>query len=45
MIKHAIGITIATEPECVDQLWHDKNDQMDSNELLAELMRHIEAAL
>lgn len=45
LIKHAISITIATEPECVDELWHDQNDQMDSNELIAELMRHIEAAL
>ena len=45
LIKHAIGITIATERECVDELWHDENDQMDSNELLVELMRQIEVAL
>ena len=45
LIRNARAITIATEPECVDELWHDKNDRMDSNDLLAELMRHIEAAL
>lgn len=45
LIRNAVAITIATEPECVDELWHDENDRMDSNELLAELMLHIEAAL
>ena len=34
---------IATEQECVEELWHDENDRMDSNKLLAELMRHIKA--
>ena len=45
LIKNAVAITIATEPECVEELWHDEDDRMDSDELLAELMRHIEAAL
>lgn len=45
LIKNAVAITIATEPECVEELWHDENDRMNSNELLAELIRHIEAAL
>jgi hypothetical protein len=45
LIRNAVAITIATEPECVDELWHDDDDRMDSNELLAELVRHIEAAL
>lgn len=45
LIRNAVAITIATEPECVEELWHDENDRMDSNELLAELMRHIELAL
>lgn len=45
LIRNAVAITIATEPECVEQLWHDEDDRMDSEELLAELMRHIDAAL
>ena len=45
LIRNAVAITIATEPECVDELWHDEDDRMDSNELLAEFIRHIEAAL
>ena len=45
LIRNAVAITIATEPECVDELWHDEADRMDSNDLLAELIRHIEAAL
>lgn len=45
LIKNAIAITIATEPECIKELWDDEGDLMDSDELLAELMRHIDAAL
>ena len=45
LIRNALAITIATEPECVDDLWHDEEDRMDSGELLAELIKHIEAAL
>ena len=45
LIRNAVAITIATEPECVEELWHDEDDRMGSAELLAELMRHIDAAL
>jgi len=45
LIRNAVAITIATEPECVEELWHDEEDRMDSDELLAEMMRHIDAAL
>lgn len=45
LIRNATAITIATEPECVKELWHDEEDRMDADELLAELMRHIDAAL
>lgn len=45
LIRNAVAITIATEPECVEELWHDEDDRMDSDELLAELVRHIGAAL
>jgi len=45
LIRNAAAITIATEPECVQELWHDEDDRMDADELLAELMRHIDAAL
>jgi hypothetical protein len=45
LIMNAVAITIATEPECVYELWHDEDDRMDTNELLAEFIRHIEAAV
>lgn len=45
LIRNAIAVTIATEPECVDDLWHDEADRMYSDELLAELIKHVEAAL
>lgn len=45
LIRNAVAITIATEPECVEELWRDEDDRMDSDGLLVELMRHIDAAL
>lgn len=45
LIRNAVAITIATEPECVEELWHDEDDRMGSEDLLAELILHIEAAL
>lgn len=45
LIRNAVAVTIATEPECVDDLWHDEADRMYTDELLAELIKHIEAAL
>lgn len=45
LIKNAVAITIATEAECVEEEWLDDNDQMTANELLAELLAHIDKAL
>ncbi len=45
LIKNAVAITIAREDQCVEELWQDERDQMNSNDLLAELMRHIAEAL
>lgn len=45
LIKNAIAITIATEAECVKQEWLDDEDQMNSDELLEELLAHINKAL
>ncbi len=45
LVKNAVAITIATEAECVDDLWLDENDEMSSDELLAELLAHIDKAL
>lgn len=45
LIRNATAISIATEPECVKELWQDVDDRMDSDELLAEMLRHIDAAL
>lgn len=45
LIKNAITITIATEAECVEEEWLDGEDQMNSDELLNELLTHIHKAL
>jgi len=45
LVKNAIAITIATEAECVDDLWLDEDDKMSSDDLLAELLAHIDKAL
>lgn len=45
LIKNASIVTIATEEECVAQLWRDQNDRMDSENLLARMMDHIHAAM
>lgn len=45
LIKNAVAITIATEAECVEEEWLDDKDQMNSNELLQELLGHINKAL
>lgn len=45
LIKGAKAITIATEAECVEDLWLDDDDRMTSNELLAELLALIDKAL
>lgn len=45
LIKNAVAITIATEAECVEEEWLDDEDQMHSDELLQELLGHINKAL
>lgn len=45
LIKNAVAITIAIEEQCVKELWHDVNNQMNASDLLAELKRHIHQAL
>lgn len=45
LIKNAVAITIATEAECVEEEWLDDEDQMNSDELLQELLGHINKAL
>jgi len=45
LIKNAIAITVATEAECVDELWLDDDDKMGSTELLQELLTHIDKAM
>lgn len=45
LITNAVAITIATEAECVEEYWLDDNDQMTANELLIELLAHIEKAI
>lgn len=45
MIKNAVAITIATEAQCVNEEWLDDDDKMTANELLAELLAHIDKAL
>lgn len=45
LIKNAVAITIATEAECVEEEWLDDEDQMNSDELLQELLVHINKAL
>lgn len=44
LIKNAVAITIATEAECVEEEWLDKEDEMDAAELLKELLIHIDKA-
>ncbi|MFA7350682.1 MAG: hypothetical protein WC009_07965 [Methylotenera sp.] len=45
LIKNAVAITIATEAECVEDEWLDDEDQMNSDDLLQELIGHINKAL
>lgn len=45
LIKNAVAITVATEPDCVEDLWLDEQHRMAAAELLAELLAHIDRAL
>lgn len=41
LIKNAVAITIATEQQCVEELWLDDYHALNSSELLAMLLKHI----
>lgn len=45
LVHGAIAITIATEAECVDELWEDDQNKLSSDELLARTLEHIKHAL
>jgi len=45
LIRNAVGITIATEADCVEEEWLDNEYKMSSDELLQEMLAHIEKAL
>lgn len=45
LIRGALAITIATEAECVDDLWLDDDDKLTAQELLGRVLAHIEQAL
>ena len=45
LIRNALAITIATEAGCVEEEWLDDDDRMNAEELLAELLAHIDKAL
>jgi hypothetical protein len=45
LIKNAVAITVATEAACVEEEWLDEDDTMDVDELLAELLAHIDRAV
>jgi hypothetical protein len=45
LIQNASIITIATEEKCVKELWRDHDDRMTSDQLLADVLRHIAIAL
>ena len=44
LINEASAITIATEAECVAELWRDDDHRVDTVDLLADVKRHIEIA-
>lgn len=45
LIRNTVAITIATEAGCVEEEWLDDDDRMNAEELLAELLAHIDKAL
>lgn len=45
LIKNATAITIATEAQCVKELWLDEDDVMGADDLLKALLAHIDRAL
>ena len=46
LIRGALAITIATEAECVDELWHeDEEAKLAAADLLSRLLGHVEQVL
>jgi hypothetical protein len=45
LIKNAVAISIATEAQCVEELWLDKDNRIGSSDLLAALLDHVAKAL
>jgi hypothetical protein len=45
LVRGALAITIATEPEWVKQVWKDKDNEPSADRLLDIVIDHIEAAL
>lgn len=45
LIRGAIAITIATEEDCVEELWDDDQNVLSSDDLLARTIEHIKRAL
>lgn len=45
LIRGAAAITIALEPECVQELWQDENEEPSADRLLEIMLGHIEEAL
>lgn len=44
LVRNSIAITVAREPECVEELRHDDSD-ITADSLLARLIKHIETAM
>lgn len=44
LIRGALAITIATEPEWVEEVWEDEHNEASSDQLLTAVLSHIEAA-
>jgi hypothetical protein len=44
LIHHSLAITVATEAECVEELWRDEENSMNSEDLLQALLKHISQA-
>ena len=46
LIRGALAITIATEAECVEELWHEEEEaKLAAGDLLSRLLGHVEQAL
>lgn len=45
LVQGAVAVTIATEAQCVDELWEDEQNKLSSDELLTRTLEHIKRAL